>query len=86
MCVKSGVPTYDPELPIGFHCPNCKKRQQLRAGEAQRQTSPQLLPMFLSFKCPGCQMMLKVKVEQGHWLNDMSGRKSVYVLDQTEIA
>jgi hypothetical protein len=80
------MPIYDLELPISFHCPNCKKKHQLRAGEAEKQTPPNLLPDILSFKCPGCQSMLKAKVGQGHWLKDMSGRKSAYVLDQAEFA
>jgi phage FluMu protein Com len=80
------VPNYDPELPIGFHCPHCKKNHQLRGGEAEKQTPPEFLPTFLSFKCPGCQTMLKSRVEQGHWVKDMSGRKSVYVLDRTGFA
>jgi len=30
--------------------------------------------------------VLNANVEQGHWLKDMTGRKSVYVLDRTEFA
>ncbi|SRR5258706_11966197 len=80
------VTTYDPKLPISFHCSNCKRGHQLRGEEAAKQTPLNLVPQFLSFKCPGCQTVLKARVEQGHWVNDMSGRKSSYVLDQTEIA
>ena len=84
--VKFGVPIYDPELPVSFHCPQCKKNQQLRGGEAEKQTPSELLPQWLSFKCPACQTVLKAPVAQGHWLKDMSGQKSLYVLDRTEIA
>ena len=84
--LKSGVPIYDPALPVSFHCPNCKKRYQLRASYAEQQTPKEFLPQFLSFQCPGCRTMIKAKVEQGHWLNDMSGQRSVYVLDQIDFA
>jgi hypothetical protein len=84
--IKSGVPIYDPALPVSFHCPQCKKNHQLRGGEAEKQTPPKFSPQFLSFGCPGCRTVLKAPVAQGHWLNDMSGRKSVYVLDRTELA
>ena len=77
---------YDPELPVSFHCPHCKKSHRLNGGEAEKQTPPKLLPQFLSFKCPTCQTVLKASIAQGHWLKDMTGRKSMYVLDRTELA
>jgi hypothetical protein len=42
--------------------------------------------MFLAFKCPGCQTMLKAKLDQTHWVNDAAGQKSVFVLDRIEFA
>ena len=84
--VKFGVPIYDPDLPVSLHCPQCKKKQQLRGSEAEKQTPPEFLPQWLSFKCPACQTVLKAPVAQGHWLKDMSGQKSLYVLDRTELA
>jgi hypothetical protein len=83
--IKSGVPIYDPSLPVSFHCPECKKNYQLKGSEAEKQTPPELLPQFLSFQCPGCRTVLKANVEQGHWRKDMSDRKSVYILNRTEL-
>jgi len=79
------VTIYEPSLPISFHCPRCKASSKLLGGEAEKQTPPQLAPQFLSFRCPGCQTLLKAKIEQGHWLKNMTGQKSVYVLDRIEM-
>lgn len=80
------MPIYNPALPVSFHCPQCKKSHQLNGGEAEKQTPPEFLPQFLSFKCPGCQTVVKASVQQGHWLKDISGRMYLYVLDRTELA
>jgi endogenous inhibitor of DNA gyrase (YacG/DUF329 family) len=80
------VPIYELSLPVSFHCPQCKKNFQLKGGEAEKQTPREFLPQVLSFKCPGCQTPLKAMVEQGHWLKDMSGQKSAYVLDRVDCA
>ena len=36
--IEWAVSIYDPSLPVAFHCPQCKKNQQLRGGEAEKQT------------------------------------------------
>jgi len=84
--IVSCVSNYDPSLPISFHCPNCKQTHRLRGGEAEKQTPKDLLPRLLAFKCPGCQMMIKANLDHTHWVNDASGRKSVFVLDRIEFA
>ena len=68
----NGVSIYDPELPVSFHCPHCKRSRQLGGGDAEKQTPQDLLPQLLSFKCSGCRTVLKALVAQGHWLKDMS--------------
>ncbi len=78
--------SYDLSLPVSFHCPQCKQTHRLRGGEAEKQTPKEFLPRFLQFKCPGCQTMLKASLDQAHWVNDASGRKSVFVLDQIDLA
>ena len=54
--IESGVPIYDPALPVSFHCPSCKKRYQVRGGLAEQQTPRELLPQFPTslgqFACP----------------------------------
>jgi len=86
MVIDRRVSNYDPSLPIAFHCPQCKKTNRLRGGEAEKQTPKDFLSRFLSFKCPGCQTMLKAKLDQTHWVNDAAGQKSVFVLDRIEFA
>ena len=76
------VSNFDPTLPVSFYCPQCKQKQRLRGEEVQ---SPKHLSL-LSFACPGCQAKLKANVDQSHWVNDATGRKSVFVLDRIELA
>jgi predicted RNA-binding Zn-ribbon protein involved in translation (DUF1610 family) len=78
--VEFGVPIYDPELPVSFHCPQCGKDYQLRGGEAEKQTPRDFLPNLLSFRCPGCQTVLKARIASGHWINDGAGKPTVFAL------
>jgi hypothetical protein len=80
------VSSYDLSLPVSFHCPHCRATQRLSGGEAEKQTPKDILPKFLSFKCPGCQTLLKAKLDQTHWVSDASGKNSVFVLDRLELA
>ena len=84
--IDGGVSDYDPSLPVAFHCPHCKQTHRLKGGEAEKQTPKDFLPRFLSFRCPGCRTVLKGKLDHAHWVNDASGRKSVFVLDRIEFA
>ena len=84
--IDRAVSNYDLSLPVSFHCPECKKTHRLRGDDAEKQTPRDVLPKLLTFRCPGCQTMLKAKIDQAHWVNDASGRKSVFVLDQAEFA
>ena len=80
------VTNYDPMLPVAFHCSQCRKSFRLKGEEAANQTPAALLPGFLSFKCPGCQALLKADLNQAHWVSDASGRQSVFVLDRIQMA
>src|SRR5882724_6848394 len=62
--IDSAVTNYHLALPVSFHCPECKKTHRLRGDEAEKQTPRDELPIFLTFRCPGCQTMVKARIEQ----------------------
>jgi len=86
MAIMDGMNKYDPSLPVSFNCPQCHKDWQLRGGEAEKQTPADFLPAILSFKCPGCQTVLKAKVANGRWMSDAAGRSAVFALGGVDLA